>query len=292
MAVKAEWARFRVAVVYNDRDYQVNKAFADSLVDAFNAYGVKATLLRLADDSHAQVDLSGYDIVVNRTRRTWFLKHAKPEAAIFNKPEFTVMANDKLRTSAWATLNKVKALDTRPYSFRDAGEYKYPIVVKKVDGRGGEEVFKADCAEDLDKLQLPPGDYVAQEYCPAGGVDYRAYVMFRKIVHVVAREAAPGEWRANYSINKRARRARLTLKEFIRIKRIAKMLPYGYYGIDFFRDKGKFVLNEVEDVVGARAVYQLWPRTDIAKRYVKELFRNLGKSREWERPAFGMEPEE
>lgn len=290
MAIKKQWQRFRVAVVYNVSDYQVNQTFADALVAAFKAYGVGAALLQLSDAPHACVDLSSYDIIVNRTRRTGFLEHAKPTAMVFNDLETTVMANDKLKTYAWAQFSRIPALKTEPYDFREASKYQYPIVIKQVDGHGGQNVYKVDSAEVLDKLNLPQGkDFAVQEYCPAGTTDFRAYILFNKILCVVARDAAPGEWRANYSINRRARKVTLTLKEWIRLKRIASLLPPGYYGIDFFRTKKGFILNEVEDVVGARAVYALWPKIDLPRKYVRALFANLDRAKEYAQPALAFE---
>ena len=61
------------------------------------------------------------------------------------------------------------------------------------------------------------------------------------------------------------------------VQKIVDMFSFGLVGIDFLIDeKGAFVFNEIEDVVGARMLYQL---TDInlVERYFKYILKQIEK---------------
>ena len=66
------------------------------------------------------------------------------------------------------------------------------------------------------------------------------------------------------------RRVDLTPEQIEEVNRITACFTFGMAGIDFLFDTdGQIVLNEIEDVAGARMLYACAPELDIVHEYVK-----------------------
>ena len=68
------------------------------------------------------------------------------------------------------------------------------------------------------------------------------------------------EFRSNYCLGGNASRYNLTEEEEQIVATVINNLDIGFAGIDIMFDKGRPVLNEIEDNVGSRMLYAL---TDI-----------------------------
>ena len=101
---------------------------------------------------------------------------------------------------------------TRPQSFSQAVDKLggYPVVIKQVDGMGGDGVIKADKKQDgidfLDKhLKKRRGVIVQQFFAPENRVDVRLLVIGDSVAGTMQLKPRNDEFRANIHQNARAR---------------------------------------------------------------------------------------
>lgn len=150
------------------------------------------------------------------------------------------------------------------------------FVLKTVDGHGGNEVFSL--MGEREKLRLAvknsgrkeESDFVLQPMLRYGeeSRDMRVYVIGKHIVAAVMRSSLL-DFRANFSLGGQARHVELEPQQRSVVKHIIDEFDFGMVGIDFLFDReNRLVLNEIEDVVGARMLYACMPETDIVQKYV------------------------
>lgn len=150
------------------------------------------------------------------------------------------------------------------------------FVVKSVDGHGGTQVFSI--GEDKRKVLAGIGghDFVLQPMISSGSSaenrlsrDVRVYVVGKKIFAAVLRSSS-GDFRANFSLGGEVCRYGLSSQEVRIVKSVLDGMEFGMAGIDFIVDgRRRLILNEIEDVAGARMLYQCAPELDIVKEYLR-----------------------
>ena len=110
-------------------------------------------------------------------------------------------------------------------------------------------------------------DFILQPFLKGPGKDVRVYVIGNEIVAAIERQAREG-FRSNYSLGGAVRPVALTEEQKGLVAQICRIFDFGLAGIDFLVDeRGNFVFNEIEDVVGARMLYQCRPDIDLLGRY-------------------------
>ena len=133
------------------------------------------------------------------------------------------------------------------------------FVVKTVDGHGGAEVFSLMRERERIKMISPGREVVLQPMISSGksGRDLRVYVIGRRIVAAGMRgspEQKEIAWQVIHAFD------------------------FGMAGIDFILDENdNFILNEIEDVVGARMLYECAPEIDIAREYLDDVLGRIAK---------------
>ncbi len=150
------------------------------------------------------------------------------------------------------------------------------FVIKAVDGHGGTQVFSIE----EDKRQVLEGigghDFVLQPMIGGGSSaeggrsqDVRVYVVGKKIFAAVMRSSSR-DFRANFSLGGEVRRYELSGQEVRIVKTVLDKMEFGMVGIDFIVDgRRRLILNEIEDVAGARMLYQCAPELDIVQEYLQ-----------------------
>ena len=124
-------------------------------------------------------------------------------------------------------------------------------------------------AEEILRI-MGRSDMVAQEKVGNKNSDLRVYVIGKTILASVLRESNEG-FRANFSLGGRVSLYELSDKERHLVQRIIDLFDFDMVGIDFILDdNGNLVFNEIEDVVGARMLYQC-SDIDIVKEYLQYL---------------------
>ncbi|WP_169735590.1 ATP-grasp domain-containing protein [Mycoplasmoides alvi] len=284
MECKRNKHNLKIALVYTKNDYDNNNFFADQIIYELTKWNVLCDLILI--DNNNKIDLTKYEVIINRSRSIDFLINKKKDSIVLNNPTFTDMANNKFKTYLWCKLNKINVLDTK--LFNKKNNLTYPFVIKEIKGHGGKEVYKINDINDLNKINLINKEFIIQDFFKQGNVDIRVYVMFKKILFVAKRMATNlNEFRSNFSINKNASKFRLNFLQKKYVKKIINKLPLGFYGLDFFiNDKKKLILNEIEDVVGSRMIYHLKPKINVPKIFVASILKNLKKCKSWNDKRF------
>ncbi|WIM67174.1 ATP-grasp domain-containing protein [Corynebacterium breve] len=173
----------------------------------------------------------------------------------FNSAELARIANDK-----WLTYNYLReqGVQVMPTALASEHHFDFPFVQKPRDGHGGTGV----------RLVSAPGEgssssaLIVQELCDTPGVDLRVYLLGGEILATMLR-TSDRDFRSNFSLGGKAEHYCLSTTERAHIKTViesAPLLATGLIGVDFISHDGAWVVNEIEDVVGARMLYQ---HTDI-----------------------------
>lgn len=183
--------------------------------------------------------------------------------ATHNGTELAAVANDK-----WATYQYFHARGIPVMETQLAREHTMvpPFVVKPRDGHGGAgvELFTgvagmagvADVA-GVTEATGDDGNLIVQALADTPGVDLRVYLLGGRIQAAMLRSSTTS-FKSNFSLGGSARVYELDDDERAGLERLvadAPILTQGLCGVDFIRDAGRWVLNEVEDVVGTRMLY-------------------------------------
>ncbi|MCQ2506044.1 MAG: hypothetical protein MJ113_02575 [Lachnospiraceae bacterium] len=169
------------------------------------------------------------------------------------------------------------------------------FIMKSCDGHGGSEVFyindEKSCKEAISVIaqsyikdkqiylnnnEFLPKLCVVQDICDEIGIDMRVYVLGGKVLAAVRRDSKVS-FKSNFSLGGSATyipKENLSCEQKFVIDLIVDNLKPDFVGIDFIRNKGKWVLNEIEDAVGCRMLYQV-TEIDPVKLYVEYLATEL-----------------
>lgn len=197
------------------------------------------------------------DFAVNRTRNFRIGKILENAGVmVFNNSFVTTVCNDKMLTLSAAAAMGISVCDTA-LNGKISDE---PFIVKSLDGHGGNQVFLAEHETAFLKSKTEiNGNFITQKIVSEKGKDLRVYVIGREIIAAMLR-TNENDFRSNFSLGGYAQIYTLSAVEKEIVRKIVNFFDFGLVGIDFIFDNGKILLNEIEDVVGARMLYQ---NTDI-----------------------------
>ena len=194
--------------------------------------------------------------------------------AVFNSAKVSRICNHKAWTLQYVT-KKNKEIPCVPTTFHYGNQAEKVLsrlsndyVIKAVAGHGGSQVFSLlESTEDEILRGLNGCDFVVQPFIKGPGKDVRVYVIGKEIMGVVCRQAKEG-FRANFSLGGQVEPIELTKEQKKLVEQVISLFDFGMVGIDFIVDEEeKFVLNEIEDVVGARMFYQCY-NIDLVQMYL------------------------
>ena len=229
---------------YDKIDISRNKKFIEWLIKEAAVHGLKLILHHTEDNLET---LETPDFVINRSRVS-SISHFYKDIKVFNSALVTEIANDKYQTYHYFK-DDVPMLETCLISERTT----FPCIVKSKSGHGGTEVFWVTSKEELTYSD----DYIAQDIAPQLGKDLRVYILDNKIIQGILR-THPTDFKSNYSLGGQAKLYDLSEQEKSLVYKILEKLPIVYGGIDFlFDEHNQLILNEIEDAVGARMLYNL-----------------------------------
>jgi gamma-F420-2:alpha-L-glutamate ligase len=206
---------------------------------------------------------------------------------VFNNSKVAEICNDKARTYQYVARSGIDMVDSvfiKSYMTEEAMNHIHePSVIKAVAGHGGGQVFlleptsKEDNKEGLTNAAisntthveqnksrilngLNQSDVVLQPLTGSRHQDLRVYVIGKNIIAAILRTAKEG-FKSNFSLGGDIREYQLSKEDTTIVEKIISLFDFGLVGIDFIiGDKGELIFNEIEDVVGARMLYQC---TDI-----------------------------
>ncbi len=185
---------------------------------------------------------------------------------VFNRAIISEICNDKARTYQEIVPLHIPMIPTICCKHNDFGQVlehiELPAVVKTVDGHGGQEVFLIHTIDTLvnEIIDTTTSDYVVQPLVGMRHQDLRVYVLGNNILSAILRTSSDG-FKANYSLGGTVQEYELKEVEREIVEKILQKFSFDLVGIDFIiGDDGELIFNEIEDVVGARMLYQC---TDI-----------------------------
>ena len=249
-------------LLYTTHDAEINSGYIESFIKAAAKRNTEL-LLKTSDD-----DISfDIDFVINRSRDHIISKRFDDAGVpVFNNTEVTKVCNDK-----WLTYMRFK--DKVPMAYTtQADEVFFPAVIKPVRGHGGKNISLANSKEEFEKAKKEALLYedfalsgekhekgiIAQELIDTGR-DMRVYILGGEILASVLR-SSDENFKSNFSLGGSVSFAKITPEIKSIVDTVLSEMSFDLCGIDIVFDKGKPLLGEIEDAVGARMLYSL---TDI-----------------------------
>lgn len=248
-------------LIYDSFGIKRNEWFINNLISEASSHGVTLVLKNYSSVKDAKKDsLPNFAII--RTINPKINKYYNSRGVIcFNNYKTSKIANNKWLTFKFAKKLNVSVMPTKRLNKINAKKAKYPFVAKSVNGHGGNEVFLINNKEEYDNLikNVNVKNYIMQPVCSSVGKDIRVYLLGGKILASVLRSSETS-FKSNYSLGGKASLTEINETQKQIVTGVYKSLNPTFVGIDFILDNGVWVLNEIEDAVGCRMLYEL---TDI-----------------------------
>ena len=194
----------------------------------------------------------------------------------FNNYKTSLIANSKWNTFKTCEKLNIQTMKTLLINKNSKRKLDFPFVVKSLDGHGGEEVFLIKNQKEFSSFNFEKEKYICQEFCSCPGKDMRVYVLGGKIIAGILRTSKT-DFRSNFSLGGSVKKTRVNKEQKSQIKKIYEHLKFDFVGIDFIYHNKKWVLNEIEDVVGSRMLYKT-TGLNVASIYIKNISKKVIKN--------------
>lgn len=255
-------------LVYTDAGAERNRWFIERMISCAAKKGIT---LKLAY-ADRPMDTCGASFAVVRAFDASINERLEKKGLrVFNNSLTARVGNDKWLAYELCTELGLPVMPT----YRDIPDV-FPVVVKSVDGHGGEEVFWANgilqAISYARELAERGKRTIFQQPCSAPGVDVRLYVIGGRVV--AAAERTGVGFKSNYSLGGSARTVEPTPDQTRAAQKIAAHLRSDYIGVDLIKHDGSWVVNEIEDAAGARMLYDLGA-VDIAELFIRHIAEHI-----------------
>lgn len=240
-------------VYYNRTEAERNKAFIADLLEEARRLDMELRLLLDDEQPDANADFILFRSRDNRKA----ISFEKAGFRLFNRSEVNRIANDKHQTFELSTLLGIPAIPTKKVQQPEDISTAYPVVLKTVDGHGGDEVFLCRTPVEAEAFfqRFPHRQLIVQPYIESGAQDIRVFVIGNEVAGAVKR-TGNDSFKSNYTLGGSIEKYTLAAWQEKEALTIARALKSDYIGIDFLSTPdGGWLLNEIEDPVGARSLY-------------------------------------
>ena len=238
-------------IIYSGIDKAKNTWFIDECIKRFADKGVS---LVYKDENDIEDFLKSSSVSFAIYRGRDYRKVEILEAMgirCFNNSLTNKIANDKLLSFEFLSSQKIPVIPSFS-SLEEVGTF--PLIMKSVDGHGGKEVFLIKSKAEAETFKKLNKRYVYQKFYPNEG-DLRLYVLNKHVVGAVYRRGKD-DFRSNFSLGGEVMTYEPN-KEIVDLAiKISELLNADYIGVDFIKINNKWVVNEIEDPVGARMLYK------------------------------------
>lgn len=262
-------------LIYDKQGYARNKWFARQLTEHTGAKLIISEHLKYgtADKIYFEYEgkkLSAPDFAIQRAILP-LLSYTLEACGtrVFNSARVCDICNDKRKTHLFASTLGIPSVSSVFWDSSTLPDFAlpYPVIVKSAAGHGGSEVFMANDKTELAQAAKKISDsrLLIQKCVSDKGTDKRVYLLGGKVLAAVERHAQSG-FKSNFSLGGKAVLSTVTAEENEIINKITSALTPDFVGIDFIYNNGKPLLNEIEDIVGTRMLYELTD-LDAAKLY-------------------------
>lgn len=263
-------------LVYEQEGAERNRTFIEMHIEKGKKLGLDFSLVLCDNGLPEKIP----DFAIVRAMRPDVSRELEARGVpVFNNSRVSEICNNKARTYEYLTANNIPVIPWVSAKAEDSPpEIKaYPVVIKPCCGHGGKNVTLIENDEEyrLAREAISPDEYVIQPLATTLGRDMRVYILGGKPVAAVLR-IGDGDFRSNFSLGGRVEKKELTDEEKDLITRVCEIFDFDYCGIDIMYHEGKPVINEIEDVVGARMLYATHPDTDIVDMYLEYIVKKLG----------------
>ncbi|MEG2456304.1 MAG: ATP-grasp domain-containing protein [Clostridia bacterium] len=267
----------KVWLIYDKERYSINAFYAKLYVKHFARVGISCDIIMIENLSY--------------TNKRWYYENKEVELPlcaimrtyncglssslenngirVFNNSRVAEICNNKFLTYKLAKKHDLPVMETVLVSGDSGVEvpFKLPYVAKSLDGHGGKEVFLITSEDEFceinEKLLHKP--FIVQRLAESVGKDLRVYVLGGNIIAGMLRTSQK-DFRSNYSLGGNATRVEISDEIKDIVKKVNEILPSDFIGVDFIFDRDGVKLNEIEDIVGSRMLYEIG--IDIVKDYV------------------------
>ncbi len=260
-------------ILYKKADARKNGVLINKYFGALEAGGFRPSLVLL--DGLLPEELltlvSDGELIINRSRESGLMRFLEENGLRVSNPSVVnETANDKYLT--WERLHSaVPMLDTYPLT--ESVPLPFPFVAKPAGGHGGDGVTLVRNEADLAAYRASHREKsVIQPVASEVGRDMRVYVIGGRPEAAMLRESKT-DFRSNFSLGGTAKFIpldELREDEKALVEAVCAALPLDYAGVDVMRDRGRAILNEIEDPVGARMLY-VYTGIDPAKKHIDHL---------------------
>jgi len=263
-------------LLYTEKDAAKNAGYIECFISEAKKRNVE--LILKTDDK--DMDFA-CDFVINRSRDHIISeKFDHFDVPVFNSTDVCRICNDK-----WLTYEYFK--DIVPMAHTSLTADFSPAVIKPKRGHGGQNITLAKTKEECEagrKQALEYQDYslsgqkhqsgcIFQKYID-GKKDIRVYILGGEILSAVER-SAKDDFRSNFSLGGIVREAEILPEIKKIVSSVTSAMHFDLAGIDIISDGEKFVLNEIEDAVGARMLYSLKKDINLPAMYIDLILKRI-----------------
>lgn len=264
-------------LIYNSADADRNKWFINEIIKegAFAGLDIQfycsSDIFEIENGAVSIKDkniLKSNDFAIMRDRDGRMSEFfEKNSVKVFNSSKLSFLSNDK-----WETYCYFK--DKVPMMYSQRTKLPYPFVMKTRTGHGGSEVFLIEDADtyeaalkDIREKGVLEENFIYQMVATDKGKDLRVYVIGDYVMASMLRESL-NDFRANISLGAKASYKELSEAEMRIVSKVKEEFEPGFFGIDIIYNRETPVLNEIEDVVGSRMLYE-YTDINVAREYIK-----------------------
>lgn len=250
-------------IIYSNIDKDKNTWFIDKCTKSFEKRGV--SLVYKEENEVLSYLLNNKVTFAIYRGRNYKLVEQLEEKGIrcFNNHFTNKIANDKYLTYQFLSSMNLPVIPSFS-SIEEVGEF--PLIMKSVDGHGGQEVYLINDKKAAETKQKENKRYVYQKFYQNNS-DLRLYVLNKQVVGAVLRQNK-NDYRSNFSLGGDVKAYKPSKRLVDLATKVATLLNADYIGVDFIKVNGKWCINEVEDPVGARMLYKT-SRIDIIELFVE-----------------------
>ena len=237
-------------IVYSKTDKDKNTWFIEKCINNLSKKGI-SLVFAYEDDALTHIENNHIDFVIYRARNYRVLETIEKQGIrTFNTSLVNKIANDKYLTSQFLKEHNISCVPS-DLSFE---HLSLPFVMKSVDGHGGQEVYLINRLEDINHYKKPNKKYIFQRFFKNSG-DLRLYLLNKKVIGAVLRNNKQ-DFRSNFSLGGDAINYKPEQEIVDTAIKIAHLLNADYIGVDFLKTENGWLVNEIEDPVGARMLYK------------------------------------
>ncbi len=266
---------YRAWLIYDRERAAANRSYIQMHFDTGVSYGIQFELL-MTDEVERRLREGKRelfpDFAIVRSICPELSARLEEFLPVFNPAFVSKICNNKGKTIDYIKeKTDIPVIDTTTFQNNQLSEsllWDYPHhVIKSVDGHGGRQVFLTSDSYPLIRRGIGCSDFIIQPFVKGPGKDIRVYVIGKEIVGAVERTSVDG-FRSNFSLGGEISSCLPDRQMCRMVKEICRLFDFGLAGIDFIvQEGGGLIFNEIEDVAGARMLYQCCPDIRLLDRY-------------------------